>query len=73
LIKYDNALIERDTEVLLLREQLQVRELELARLKLSNLGGAELLEEATKPSIKDSIGMLNNRSPSVYTGTMSTC
>ena len=38
LIRYDNALAEKDKEIHILREQLQVTELELARLKLSRLG-----------------------------------
>ena len=70
LIKYDNALIERDREVQQLMEQLQVRKLELRSQTETYIGGAELPEEAT---IRDSTGMLNSRSSSVYTGTMSTC
>ena len=52
LIEYDNAVTERDREMQLVREQLQMRELELARLKLSNLGKTELSSEATKLNIK---------------------
>ena len=52
LIEYDNAVTERDREMRLVREQLQMRELELARLKLSNLGKTELSSEVTKLNIK---------------------
>ena len=44
----------------ILREQLQLRELELARLKVSNLGGADVKIETTKPSIKDSMSVLDS-------------
>jgi len=54
--------------VQILREQLQLRELELARLKLS---GADVKIETTKPSIKDSMSVLD--SGPISTATMSTC
>ena len=72
LIQFDSAILERDREVRLLRERLQLRELELARLKLTNLGGAELQIGGTKSSVKDSVSVLDT-GPSVSTGTKSTC
>ena len=59
-IQFDSVLTDRDSEMQQLREKLQMRELELARLKLSNLGGVELPSIHTEPSTKNSTGMLSS-------------
>ncbi|XP_065908993.1 uncharacterized protein [Dysidea avara] len=68
LIQYDNAMSEKDKELQLLREQLQVRELELARLKLSSLERPEILSDTAKLLKEESVSLLDGKSVSFPTG-----
>ena len=62
MIEFDNALAEKDQELLLLKEKLQIREMELARWKLSNLSEPAIQSGVAKTPTRESVSVIEGKS-----------
>ena len=67
LIDHDLAMIEREKEMQLLREQLQMGEMELARLKLSHLRESAICSHASIPEISSQAVIADDHSGELST------
>ena len=67
LIDHDLAMTEREKEMQLLREQLQRREMELARLKLSHLRESAICSHASIPEISSQAVIADDHSGELST------
>ena len=67
LIDHDLAMTEREKEMQLLREQLQMREMELARLKLSHLRESAICSHASIPEISSQAVIADDHSGELST------
>ena len=70
LLDHDLAMTEKEKEVQLLREQLQMREMELARLKLSHLREPAICSHASIPEISSQAVVADDHSGELSTQTI---